>query len=151
MQALHSEAAVAVAFESKPGLAILLINAVLSTPGKCACIPLVRSVLLSPTTHTVGREGAKKKGGRGLLPAAVPLFPTPDQGPRCAHRQQQQFEQCKSPVGPRHLQMHPHYVTQWRNYRANKSTSGRKNSILTNQTNRQEEHKNTRPQLFAHI
>lgn len=29
----------------------------------------------------------------------MPLFTAPDRGPRCAHGQQQQFEQCQSPVG----------------------------------------------------
>lgn len=106
----RSDTALAVAFRytgSKPRLAILLINAVLSPHGKCACIPLVKSVLQSPPPprfHATGREGSE--GGRTVLfPAAVPLFPAPDQGPRCAHGQQQQFEQCKSLVGPRHLQM----------------------------------------------
>lgn len=108
----HTDTALAVAFRytgSKPRLAILLINAVLSSPGKCACIPLVRSVLLSPH-HATGGEAVRGVGwrgwmSRGLFPAAVPLFPAPDHGPRCAHGQQQQFEQCKSPVGPRHLQV----------------------------------------------
>lgn len=59
---------------------------------KCTAVP-------HHTHNPVGREGTRR-GGRGLLPAAVPLFPTPDQRPRCARRQQQQFEQCKSPVGP---------------------------------------------------
>lgn len=31
----------------------------------------------------------------------MPLFTAPDRGPRCAHGQQQQFEQYQSPVGPR--------------------------------------------------
>lgn len=111
-----SDTALAVAFRytgSKPRLAILLINAVLSPPGKCACIPLVRRVHLSPppphstatTTTTTGRGGVRGgEGDTGLFPAAVPLFPAPDQGPRCANGQQQQFEQCKSPVGRKHLQ-----------------------------------------------
>lgn len=124
----------AVAFRykrSKPSLAILLINAVLSSQGKCVCIPLVRCVFLSPH-HTTGKE--RDGGRRGLFPAAVPLFPAPDWGPRCAHRQQQQFEQCKSPVRLRHLQMQPHYLTWWCNYRSNKSTSGKNSFNLSNQT-----------------
>lgn len=106
-----SDMAIAVAFRytgSKPRLAFLLIKAVLSPQGKCACIPLVRSVLLCPlpfpppTTPPSLHHGQRgNRGGEsaGLFPAAVPLFLAPDQGPRCAQRQQQQFEQCESPVG----------------------------------------------------
>lgn len=135
----HSDTTLAVAFRytgSKPSLAILLINAVLSSQGKCACIPLVRSVFRSPTPILPATPQAKREygGSRGLFPAAVPLFPAPDWGPRCAHGQQQQFEQCKSPVRPRHLQIQPHYLARWRNYRSNKSTSGKNSFNLSNQT-----------------
>lgn len=66
-----SEVAIAVAFRytgSKPRLAVLLIKAVLSPLGKCACIPLVRSVLLYPIPsphqqhhlhHATGGEGMR--------------------------------------------------------------------------------------------
>ncbi len=66
----HSDTALAVAFRytgSKPRLAILLINAVLSSRGKCACIPLVRSVLLSPH-HATGGEGVGGGGVGGQRP-----------------------------------------------------------------------------------
>lgn len=43
----------------------------------------------------------RERGRGGHRPAAVPLFTAPDRGPRCAHGQQQQFEQYQSPVGPR--------------------------------------------------
>lgn len=46
--------------------------------------------------HTIGSDG----GGVYHRPAAVLLFTAPDRGPRCADGQQQQFEQCQSPVGP---------------------------------------------------
>lgn len=65
----RSDTALAVTFRyagSKPRLAILLINAVLSPPGKCACIPLVRRVLLFPLHHTTGGEGAEAGWERGV-------------------------------------------------------------------------------------
>lgn len=131
---MHRESPLAVTFVSKPSLAILLMIAVLSTPGKCAWIPSGQSCsAFAPPQTCIGLRGNEQWGEQGraeaLFPAAVLLFSTPDQWARCAHRQQQQFEQCNSPVGPRHLQMHPQYLTQWRNYRSNKYASGEKNVL----------------------
>lgn len=102
----------AVAFRykrSKPSLAILLINAVLSSQGKCVCVPLVRCVFFRPPTTPQAKRGMGEAEACSLQ--LCPYSQHLTGMPRCAHRQQQQFEQCKSPVRLRHLQMQPHYLT----------------------------------------
>lgn len=67
-----SEIAFAVAFRYTR-LAVLLIDAVLPSQGKCACIPLVRSVLLSPH-HATGGEGVGRE--QRPVPCSCALIPS---------------------------------------------------------------------------
>lgn len=76
----HSDAALAVAFRytwSEPRLSILLMNAVLSSQGKCACIPLVRSGPLSPPPrHRQSESAAGGMDGQRPVPCSCALIPS---------------------------------------------------------------------------
>lgn len=79
----HRDIAAAVTLRyigSKPQLAILLINALLSSQGNCACIPLVRSVPLPPRHHhhATGREEGAEDCSLQLCPYSQHLTRGPD-------------------------------------------------------------------------
>lgn len=139
-----SDVAIAVAFRytgSKPRLAFLLIKAVLSPLGKCACIPLVRSVLLYPIPfphqqhhlhHATGGEGMR--GERRPVPCSCALIPSTWPEAQMCTRATATIWTMRVPCGTQHLQMQPYYLTWWCTYRTNKNTSGKNSFNLSNQT-----------------